>query len=279
MKKTNIFIALICLLATLQLSAQCRLVRTELSDTSETQYYYYDKMGRLSSVKYEGFYEAKPFKTVLNFAYNNKDKVVSAEVFYDDTLFNVKNYLYEGDVMKQVFFISPQDSVLETGQLFYNPQGQLSHFFSKKTNGDTFSIHYEYAPEGWMKRATQKSNKLGSSFIKEIDWDVNQRIKDEPSNVFFAGYAISPMNYAVMPIEPLSVKGSLKSLTHYNIDKEGKPIKSYGGEVFDIKGNAEGLWTENKFRNMMTNKVITAYAVYEGCKNCPPQYKIQFFHF
>jgi hypothetical protein len=52
------------------------------------------------------------------------------------------------------------------------------------------------------------------------------------------------------------------------MDKDGHFVtKVEEDEVFDIKANAEGLWTENKWRNMMDNKVITAYAFYEGCKN------------
>jgi YD repeat-containing protein len=255
------------LITAFQLSAQCRLVRVESSDTSTTYRYYYDKLGRLSSSINEGIYQKETYKMQHHFAYNDKGKVVSVQAFYKDTLSNVKNYIYEGDKIKQVFFIDPKDTILERGQLFYNQQGQLSHYFCKKTNGDTISTQYEYAPKGWLKKVSQQSSKRENSFIWELNWDPNQDIIDEPSRIFFAGYPINPMAYMVYPIESLSIKGAWKSSVFYTINKEGKPLKDYDDEESDVKSNAEGLWIENKYRNSSDNKIITLRAFYEGCKN------------
>jgi hypothetical protein len=46
----------------------------------------------------------------------------------------------------------------------------------------------------------------------------------------------------------------------------GNTVKIKEWEVFDIKGNAEGLWTEKKYRDT-DNKMVTLHAFYEGCKN------------
>jgi hypothetical protein len=249
------------------LFAQCRLVRIEMSDTSSTDYLSYDKLGRLAAYKSEFFAAGKINAYHHHFFYNEKDQLVSNQIWYNDTIVAIRNYRYDGDVMKGVYIITPKDSVLETGQLFYNERGQVNRFFSKKTNGDTFSVRYQYAPEGWLQKVTQQSNLPESCFIIENQWDANERIKDEPSFIFFAGYAISPMSRAVMPVEPLSVKGNLKSRAQYRINKENKVEKMDENEVFDLKANQEGLWIENKWRDVLQNTVVTCRAIYEGCKN------------
>lgn len=267
MKKTTTLTFLIACVTAVQLLAQCRLVRVESSDTSETHYLSYDKLGRLSAYAIHVLSEGKTNKYAYRFAYNDRDKVVSNHVSYNDTIFNIRNYIYEGDVMKRIYFITPKDSVLETGEVFYNERGQVTHFFSKKTSGDTFSVRYQYAPEGWLKQLTQQSNKPENSFTLDHKWDANQSIMDDVARIFFAGYAISPMNNIVLSIEPLSVKGNLKGMTRYKPTKEGKLEKDFDSEIFDLKANAEGLWIENKYRDTFENKVFTYRGFYEGCKN------------
>ena len=74
--KTHLTV-LILLLASLQTMAQCRLVRVESSDSIDTRYYSYDKLGRLISYKQDYTYENQKTVTDLHYAYDSDGKVTS----------------------------------------------------------------------------------------------------------------------------------------------------------------------------------------------------------
>lgn len=259
------FSILIALLTAVQLSAQCRLVRMETSDTSSTRFYYYDKQGRLSSEKGFKTISGKKLKSDIRYAYNDKNKLAAIQDFQNDTLSIIRNLIYDNDVIKQVWTIWADDTTVSIGQFYYNEKGQVVRLVDKTKNRDTFSVNYEYAPEGWLKSYIYLSSYPDNNGKEEIYWNADQKIIN-PNRVFFPGYPFMPNNgYA--PIEPLSVKGNWKSRIQYKLDKEGKFIKGDEHEVFDVKGNAEGLWTEDKHRIIGKDKIVTYRGFYEGCKN------------
>jgi hypothetical protein len=266
MKKKTTYLAFIIFLTALQLSAQCRLVRVDFSDTSNTIYYSYDTEGRLSMLKENGVYKGTIYRSEFHYAYNEKGKLLTIRRLDNDTLSLIRDLIYDNDIVKQIYTAYPLDTMTTIGFLTYNEKGQVIRYYGKSSKGDTLTFSYEYAPEGWLKRYTHLHTQIESCGRVDIRWDANQKIADDPMRLFFAGCPIN--NYWYIPVEPLSVKGNAKGYTRYSMDKDGHFVtKVEEGEVFDIKANAEGLWTENKFRNMMENKVITAYAFYEGCKN------------
>jgi hypothetical protein len=260
--------ALMALVMTIQLLAQCRLVRTEISDSSEMSYYFYDKQGRLSAEKMLIIINGKRNKSEFQYAYNAQNQLVTVIAYQNDTLIRLRNLIYVNNVPTQLISTYPVDTSMGIGTFFYNEKGQVVRYFEKSSKGnDSRSISYEYAPEGWLKRGI--SNATGESYTSlmiERIWDSEQKIIDDPSRIFFAGYPLISSNF-ILPIDPLSVKGNPKFYIHYDKDKEGKFVKTMEGEVFDIKANSEGLWIENKFRSKGDSTVYTYHAFYEGCKN------------
>jgi hypothetical protein len=268
MKMKITITALLALVMTVQLMAQCRLVRTESADSSEKSYYFYDKEGRLSSEKMMVVMDGKQRKSEFQYAYNAQNQLVTIHAYTDDTLIRLRNLIYVNNVPTQLISTYPTDTAMGLGTFFYNEKGQVVRYFEKSSKGtDSRSISYEYAPEGWFKRGIINANGgLYTSLMIEHIWDSEQKIMDEPSRIFFAGYPLTPSSW-IFPIEPLSVKGNVKGYIQYNMDKEGKFVKTSEGEVFDIKANAEGLWIENKYRIKGDPTVYTYRAFYEGCKN------------
>lgn len=267
--KTHLTV-LMLLLANLQAMAQCRLVREESSDTSYTAYYTYDKWGKLISHKKVETYENKTTKSEFQYAYDSDGKVISLQQRNNDTLVRLRHFIYEKGIMTKFYSIVLEDTLkLYVVQLYYNDRQQLIHTFSKASKNDTMSIDFEYAPEGWLKRRKQQGNT--GSYISEISWNNDEKIIDDPGRILFAGYPTRLLSPYQTPTEPLSIKGNAKGWTHYTIDKDGKETKTYQGEVFDVRANAEGLWLSSKYKNYDFTKnkeTITTYrAFYEGCKN------------
>jgi YD repeat-containing protein len=260
--------AFMALAMTVQLLAQCRLVRTENADSSEMSYFFYDKQGRLSAEQMITIMNGKRSKSEAQYAYNAQNQLVTIHAYTDDTLIRLRNLIYVNNVPTQMISTYPVDTSMGLGTFFYNEKGQVVRYFEKSSKGnDSRSISYEYAPEGWLKRGIINANGgLYTSWMIEHIWDSEQKIIDEPSRIFFAGYPLIPSSW-IFPIEPLSVKGNAKGYIQYNMDKEGKFVKTSEGEVFDIKANAEGLWIENKYRVKGDPTVYTYRAFYEGCKN------------
>jgi hypothetical protein len=236
-------------------------VRIETSDTSRTTHYAYDKQGRIAIEK-TIYKEGDTWE--LRFFYDNKDKLISLRKVKNDTIVVIEEYVYKNNVLTQSFGVLPTDTlpVVGTGFFEYNPKGQLIHYAIKQTDGFTLSNSYEYAPEGWLKRWTCRTSKDWNT-VTDMIWDAHQTIIDEPYRLFFKDFPV--MNWRV--IDPLSVKGNWKGSIQYKIESDGKLTKVEEDEVFDIKADAQGLWTENKYRNSSNNKVVTCWAVYEGCKN------------
>ncbi len=268
--KTHLTV-LMLLLANLQAMAQCRLVRVESSDTSYTGYYTYDKWGKLISYKNVQTYENKTTKSEFQYAYDSDGKVISLQQRNNDTLLRLRHFIYEKGIMTKFYSIVLEDTLkLYVVQLFYNDKQQLIHLFSKASKNDTMSIDFEYAPEGWLKRRKQQGN-TGVVYISETSWNSDEKITDEPERILFAGYPIQLLSPYPTPTEPLSIKGNAKGLTNYIIDKDGKETKTYQGEVFDVRANAQGLWLSNKVKgyDFTKNKetITTSRAFYEGCKN------------
>jgi YD repeat-containing protein len=258
--------ALLALVMTVQLLAQCRLVRTENTDSSEVNYYFYDKQGRLSAEKNIVITDGKRQQSDVLYAYNSHDKLMTIQCYTNDTITLIRNLIYEKDVLTRIVTAYPTDTALAIGRFFYNEKGQMIRYFGKSSKGDTLSITCEYAPEGYLKRDNLYFSGTKTHYMTEHIWDSEQKIMDDPSRIFFAGYPLIPSS-SIVPIPPLSVKGNPKGYIQYNMDKEGKFVKTSEGEVFDIKANAEGLWIENKYRIKGDPTVYTYRAFYEGCKN------------
>jgi hypothetical protein len=268
MKKLLTFFLLF--FAAVQMVAQCRLVRYEASDSSETIFYFYDKQGKLSVEKRIFNRDGNRSKSDFQYAYNAQNQLVTVLAYQNDTLIRLRNLIYVNNVPTQLISTYPADTSMGIGTFSYNEKGQVVRYFEKSSKGgDSRTISYEYAPEGWLKRGISTS--IGAVYAEsqwtvEPIWDADKKILDEPSRVFFAGYPLVPNSW-ILPIEPLSVKGDAKGIIQYEMDKTGKFVKSFEGEVFDVKANAEGLWTENKFQVKGEKTVLTCRAYYEGCKN------------
>jgi hypothetical protein len=270
MKKKTTLSTLIIVFATIQMLAQCRLVRYEAADSSETIFYFYDKQGRLSSEKQMSTQNGKSKKSDFKYAYNAQNQLITVLAYQNDTLIRLRNLIYVNNVPTQLISTYPADTSMGLGTFFYNDKGQVVRYFEKSSKGgDSRSISYEYAPEGWFKRGISISSGVTyaqSQWMVETIWDADKKILDEPSRIFFAGYPLVPNSW-ILPIDPLSVKGDGRGIIQYEMDKTGKFVKSFEGEVFDVKANAEGLWTENKFQVKGEKTVLTCRAFYEGCKN------------
>ena len=270
MKNKTTGFAFMLFLTAVQLSAQCRLVRVEAADSSETTSYFYDKQGKLSAEKLVAVMNGKRSTSYFEYAYNAQNQLLTIYAYQNDTLIRLRNLIYVNNVPTRLISTYPADTSMGLGTFFYNDAGQVVRYFEKSSKGgDSRSISYEYAPEGWLKRAIISANGVTyaqSQLIIERTWDVDKKIMDEPARVFFAGYPLIPSSW-ILPIEPLSVKGNVKGIIQYDKDKTGQFAPTLEGEVFDVKANAEGLWTENKWRLKGNNTVFTYRAFYEGCKN------------
>jgi hypothetical protein len=268
MKKKTTYLAFVAFLTAFQLSAQCRLVRTESADSSEKSYYFYDKQGRLSTEKSIIVIDGKRSQSDFTYAYNAQNQLVTIYAYQNDTLIRLRNLIYVNNVPTQLISTYPADTSMGIGTFFYNERGQVIRYFEKSSKGsNNRTISHEYAPEGWLKRTTIiSSGTVYSQLMVEKTWDTNEKTIDDPNRLFFGGYPLIPNSF-IIPPEPLSVKGNAKSYIQYDMDKEGKFVKTTEGEVFDIKANTEGLWIENKYRIKGDPMVYTYRAFYEGCKN------------
>lgn len=210
-----VFIALV---TTVQLLAQCRLVRYEAADSSETTFYFYDKQGKLSAEKLVAVMNGKRSQSDFQYAYNAQNQLVTIHIYQDDTLITLRNLIYVNNVPTQLISTYPADTSMGLGTFFYNDKGQVVRYFEKSSKGgDSRSISYEYAPEGWLKRGISTSSGTvyaQSQWMVETIWDADKKIMDEPSRVFFAGYPLIPSSW-ILPIAPLSVKGNIKGIIQY----------------------------------------------------------------
>jgi hypothetical protein len=268
--KKIVSITIVLLLTSLCATGQCRLTRYESSDSSITGLFYYDSLGRLG--RFKEIYRQKTdqdYKDV-KFTYQDSNQLASFQVFRKDTLTESNFFLYEKKRIIQQFRINSKNDTIAVRNFEYNDQNQLTNYRVKNPNGDTTHTLYEYAPEGWLKRLTRLSNDNFGSMITEYFWNLEEKIVDDPARIFFGDYPINPFYNLAIPVASLSVKGNFKGSVRYEMPKNGQNIKTQEDEIFDVKANKLGLWTENKYKLVefpsQDTSIMTFYAFYEGCK-------------
>ncbi len=265
MKKKITLTFFAVLIATFQLSAQCRLVRSMSTDSTTFAEYFYDKQARLSSMKQKSVYDGHVYQSATAFAYNDKGKVVEAHHVLNDTLFGTRHFTYDNNRLVQLVDVYLADSTVLIGSFSYNEKGQLRQLYRKSNKGDTILTTYKWADEGWLKRYEERSSyKHMRSLAIESEWDANNTIKD-PERLFFEGQPIEFQHLYLVAHTPASVKGNITSQKYYTLNKNGQFELMSTGKLFDFKANASGYLIENKYE--ADNHIQTFIIYYEGCKN------------